>query len=459
MNEKIVLIGAGSVVFTRGIIADLIRRNEKIELALVDTDPKALKIALGLAKKMIDHQDSPIILSGTTDRKKALRNATVVITTIGVGGRKAWEKDVYIPRKYGIYQPVGDSVMPGGTSRALRMIDAMVDIARDVLDIAPGALFFNYGNPMSAICRGVRKATGANIIGLCHGVFNSGNNLANILRVNPSELRYTAIGMNHLTWLTDVKIGEIDAFPKMRGLAEDALNHAEMKKNLGKQFWEAGTEKRGIATPHHKNLFCWQLFKAFNAYPVPGDRHACEFFGRMFASKNSYFGRTLGVDSYSFEHVIKYGNDIYAEHGKLALGRKPLSAEFFESISGEHEQVIDIIESIRLNKGKSYSVNLPNEGQVTNFPKDAIVESPALADAYGIKPVHQGAVSAAIAGTLAARFQWAETVVEAALEGSREKFIQALVLDGAVASMDQAAKMSKELLNAQAQYLPRFKNI
>ena len=457
MTEKIVLIGAGSVVFTRGIIADLIRRNEKIELALVDIDSKALKIAQGLAKKMIANQGSPIALSGTTDRKKALKNATVVITTIGVGGRKAWEKDVYIPRKYGIYQPVGDSVMPGGTSRALRMIGAMVDIARDVIGIAPKALFFNYGNPMSAICRGVRKATGAEIIGLCHGVFNSGNNLAHLLGVNPSELRYTAIGVNHLTWFTRVKVGEKDAFPKMSFLAEDAFKNACMKSDLGKHFWEAGTEKRGTSAPHHKNLFCWQLFKIFNAYPVPGDRHACEFFGRMFASKNSYFGRTLGVDSYSFEHVIKYGNDIYAEHGKLALGRKPLPAEFLDSISGEHEQVTDIIESIRLNKGKSFSANLPNDGQVTNFPKDAIVESPAIADAYGIKPVHQGAVSAAIAGTLATRFQWVETVVEAALEGSREKFIQALILDGAVTSADQAAKMAAELLKAHAEYLPKFK--
>ena len=171
--EKVVLIGAGSAVFTRGLVSDLIRSGIETDLALVDIDPGALEVAARLATKMVTFKQAPMRVSAHLDRREALRGATIVICTIGVGGRRAWEKDVFIPRKYGIYAPVGDTIGPGGSSRALRMIPPMVAIARDVLDLCPDALFFNYGNPMAAVCRAVRKATGANMVGLCHGVIDT----------------------------------------------------------------------------------------------------------------------------------------------------------------------------------------------------------------------------------------------------------------------------------------------
>jgi alpha-galactosidase/6-phospho-beta-glucosidase family protein len=129
MRERVVLIGAGSVAFTRGLVADLVRQGEPMDLSLVDVDPGELEVAEGLTGKMIQAQRAPVSLRASTDRRDVLAGATAVICTIGVGGRRAWERDVFIPRKYGIYQPVGDSVMRGGSSRALRMIPAMVAVA------------------------------------------------------------------------------------------------------------------------------------------------------------------------------------------------------------------------------------------------------------------------------------------------------------------------------------------
>jgi len=199
MKERIVLIGAGSAMFTRGLVADMIRRKVEGDLALVDIDPDGLNVAERLTRKMIEARRAKIHLSASTDRRDVLEGATAVICTIGVGGRRAWEQDVFIPRKYGIYQPVGDSVMPGGSSRALRMIPAMVAIAEDVLELASDALFFNYGNPMPPVCRGVRKATGVKMVGLCHGVFHVARHLARILGADAERMDYTAVGMNHLT--------------------------------------------------------------------------------------------------------------------------------------------------------------------------------------------------------------------------------------------------------------------
>src|SRR5919199_2056758 len=223
MRERVVLIGAGSAMLTRGLVADLLRSGAEVDLALVDVDPVALDIVTKLASKMIAARRAPITLSASVDRREALPGATVVICTIGVGGRRAWEQDVFIPRKYGIFMPVGDTVGPGGSSRALRMIPAMVAIAQDVADLAPKALFVNYGNPMAPVCRAIHRATGAKVIGLCHGVFHVGDYLARVLSVNPDALQYTAVGINHLTWFLSVRASGVDAMPRLHTIAAERL--------------------------------------------------------------------------------------------------------------------------------------------------------------------------------------------------------------------------------------------
>ena len=438
MKEKIVLIGAGSAVFTCGMVADLIRMGWKLELSMVDIDPGALEVAERLGRKMIEAARAPIVLRASTDRREVLSGATAVICTVGVGGRRAWEQDVFIPRNYGIYQPVGDTVMPGGTSRAMRMIPAMVEIAGDVLDLAPDALFFNYSNPMGPICRAVRKATGAEVVGLCHGVREVAQYLASVLGVNHADLEYTAVGLNHLTWFTEVQAGGQEVSARLREIAKGKLSRIHKKGSLGECFLESGSWEPGPDEPEQIHPFSWELLLNFGAFPAAMDRHVTEFFPRMFSRKGSYYGKTLGTKCYSFERTIACGD------------------KDFERISGEHEQVMEIIESIRTDAGRIYSANLPNRGQVPNLPAEAILEGPAAAGSTGLRPVKLGPLPSALAGILAQRLAWVETCVEAALEGSREKFIQALVLDGAVESLEQAVKLADELLAAQADYLPWF---
>jgi len=180
-----------------------------------------------------------------------------------------------------------------------------------------------------------------------------------------------------------------------------------------------------------------------------------EFFPQFFAD-GRYYGHTLGVDAFSFEGTIAAGDRIFAEMKQMALSDEPLPADYFERIGGEHEQVLEIVRSIRSESGRVYSVNLPNNGQVPNLPAGAIVESPAVADAAGLRPIVQPPLPAGVVGTLATRLAWVETVVEAALEGSRLKFVQALVLDGATPSVEVAEQLADELLTVQAAHLPQF---
>ncbi|MGQ9686861.1 MAG: family 4 glycosyl hydrolase, partial [Thiobacillaceae bacterium] len=217
-RKKIVIIGAGSAMFTQGLVADLIVTGGAWTLGLVDIDPSALDVAAGLSRRMVEAKGADVLLESSTDRRDLLPGADVVVTTIGVGGRRAWEADVYIPRKYGIYQPVGDTVMPGGISRALRMIPAMVDIANDVLKLCPQARFFNYANPMTANCWAVRKATGADMVGLCIGTSHVIHDLARFLGVPAQEVTALAAGLNHFTWIYDLRHHGRDAWPQVRAL-------------------------------------------------------------------------------------------------------------------------------------------------------------------------------------------------------------------------------------------------
>lgn len=443
MYERIVLIGAGSAVFTEGLIADLIRLHWTADVTLVDVDSTALDVAYRLAGKMVAATHAPITLRATTDRREALPGATVVICTVGVGGRRAWEQDVFVPRKHGIYAPVGDTVGPGGSSRALRMIPVMVDIARDVLDLAPDALFFNYGNPMAPICRAIRKATGAPVTGLCHGVVHVARYLAHKLGVPVQQLQYTAVGINHLTWFTSVRSDGQDAMPHLRAIAAakaaDPLRHATPNDNPFDSLDD--------------DPFSWQLMHLFGAFPAVLDRHVTEFFPQFFRD-GSYWGCRLGVDTFHFEGTIAEGDETFALMRSIAHDPTPLDPASIERGEGEHEQVMDIIASIRRDRRLVFSANLPNTGQVSNLPQQAIVESPCVADAEGLRPITVGSLPSGIVGTLATRYQWVETIVEAALERSRDKFIQALILDGAVSSVDQAVALADDLLAAQGDYLP-----
>jgi alpha-galactosidase len=321
-----------------------------------------------------------------------------------------------------------------------------------VLDLAPDALFFNYSNPMAPVCRAISKATGAQVVGLCHGVFDVSRYLAEALGVPHSRFHYTAVGINHLTWFVEARIDGKDAMPRLREIAARKIARYLPDAGLETRSAEAETADQK-AEPTKDHPFSWHLMRLFGAFPAVLDRHVSEFFPQCFA-KGEYYGKTLGVDAFSFENTIAGGDRIYEQMRDWALSPDPLPPDYFQRSGGEHEQVTDIIESIRSEQGHIYSANLPNTGQVPNLPSEVIVESPAVADGAGLRAIQQQPLPACIVGTLATRYQWVETIVEAALEGSREKFIQALVLDGAVSSLEMATRLADDLLAAHAPYLP-----
>ena len=278
--RKVVLIGAGSASFTRGLVADMMLTGDPWNIHLVDVNPENLEVAHGVVQRMIAARPSPVTVTATTDRRAALSGADAVVTTFGIGGRRAWELDVFVPRQHGIYQPVGDSVMPGGISRAMRHVPLAVAIARDIAELCPDALFVNYANPMSAITRGIRKATGVDVLGLCHGVIHVQGYLAEMAGLPLHETALTCIGVNHCTWITEFKHQGRSVWPQIDAILE----------KTPPTLPEPGAPFSGAAP------FSWELYQLYGAFPAVLDRHVTEFYPDL-CREGAYYGMTLGVDA------------------------------------------------------------------------------------------------------------------------------------------------------------------
>ncbi|MBN1248932.1 MAG: hypothetical protein JXC32_14830, partial [Anaerolineae bacterium] len=202
-----------------------------------------------------------------------------------------------------------------------------------------------------------------------------------------------------------------------------------------------------------ENPFSWSLFEAYAAYPSANDRHVTEFFPERFPS-GRYGNRQLGVDAYSFERTIADGDRSYATMRAQALGETPLDDWILEPTTGEHEQLLSILRSLRFDRREIYAVNLPNQGTVPNLPPDAVLEIPAVATASGIYPMQVPDFSDALAAVILRKLAATRLTVEAALTCDRKLFVEALLADGAVTDRATAQALAAALLEAQGQHLP-----
>ncbi len=439
MKRKLVIIGAGSAVFTQGLVADMILIGDEWNLHLVDVDPANLSVAHRLAQQLIARRNAPIQLTATLDRCESLPGADAVVATFGVGGRRAWEQDVFVPRTFGIFQPVGDSVMPGGIARALRQIPVAVGIAQDMEELCPHALLINYANPMSAIVRAIRKTTDVKVIGLCHGVNHVQEYLAELAGVPAPEVGLNVIGVNHCTWILGVRHQGLSLWPAI----EQALA-AQPPQLPDKEDPFAG------AAP-----FSWELYRLHGAFPAVLDRHVTEFYPAL-CRPGAYYGRTLGVDAFSFEGTIRAGDETFAEMAAIANGEQPLDETVFNHMPGEHEQLVMILSCLAGRGSGVFSVNLPNNGRVPGVADEAILEGMALIDANGVRTLDVGAVPLALRNQIAHRAVVTELTVDAALSGSVEDMARAIHVEGALARPEEAAALARALVTAQADHLPQF---
>jgi alpha-galactosidase len=445
---KIVIIGAGSTEFTPGLLADIVTSNtlSDVEIALVDIDAEAVDTMSRLARRMADRQGFALKISGSTDRRDMLPGAHFVTTTIAVGGALAWEQDVRIPERYGVYQTVGDSVGPGGVFRALRHVPVISALAKDMEELCPDAWLFNYTNPMSAIVRGVHKTSSIKCVGLCHGVLHTRQVMARDLGVPTSDLNIVFAGVNHLCWLLDVRHGGNDVYPEFREFLRQGLATKEI---TGEQFDDPYDAFQYVSA---------MLTEIYGCFPSPGDRHVAEFFSQFLRMDGDRlaFGTQAGLDMTNgiFAHKDPTRDLLRAQ----AAGLEPLDDELFES-AREGERLVQIIDAIVHDRHMhELAVNVRNEGLIPNLPSHAVVEVPGSISGFGVRGITVGALPEGIAGILSTRINQQELTVDAALSGDRKLAVQALLADPLMQqlSIDQVESMLDDAIAAHGETLSSF---
>lgn len=445
------LLGAGSAVFTRGLLADLIGAEDlgAWEIRLVDVDPVALDVAARLANAMVDARQAEdrIRVITATDRRKVLAGSDFLVSCVGVGGRDAWQVDHEVVQRYGVYQPVGDSILPGGISRLLRTTPVLVEIAQDAAELAPDALFFNYSNPMTANVQAMVAETGLPIVGLCHGMHHIQQELAQLIAAPFERTSTLYAGINHLTFIYDFRLDGKDAWPLIRERVRRELAEEPDPADIGNIFYETPTAWH--------NPFAWELFERYGAFAAAGDRHVTEFFPERFAA-GEYYGKKLGIDAFPLPEILEWGENRYQGMRRQALGEEPLDQSIFERSGGEQEQLIAIIRSITVDSREMFSCNVINNGLVPGIPDVAAVEIPGVATARGIRPIRVPDLGAPLTAILNRRLSSVAIAVEAALTGDRGLVVESMLADGAVTDPDRAAALTDDLIAAQARHLPRF---
>jgi alpha-galactosidase len=438
-GKGFVLIGAGSTVFTPGLLRDLTSSGafEDYTVHLVDLNERAARTMAAIGRRLAQRHGSSMRFEAHTDRRAALPGARFVATTIAVGGAQGWRADLDIPARYGIRQTVGDSVGPGGVLRALRHVPELVAIAADIADLAPHAWLINYSNPLTANVRAITGHTPVRTIGLCHGTMHTKAALCKALGRDAADVHAVFAGLNHLCWLLDIRHDDTDLYPELVAMVGGGGPDAPSSR-------EEGVHAAVSA----------DLLRTFGRYPAPGDRHVAEFFPN-YLSRGSTGDLPWGLQG-GQDMTIEYigekshlWDDLHAQ----ADG----SRDLLVTDNQEAERVVGIATALLGDQDTvELAVNLPNDGKIPNLPPHAVVEVPAVVGADRITGLGVGALPPAIAAVLSARVDQQELTVRAALTGDRDTAIQALTLDPLVGDARTATAILDDAVHAHTPFLDRF---
>jgi alpha-galactosidase len=436
-----VLIGAGSTVFTPGLLHDLAGSPvfADADVRLVDVADEAAQTMAALGRRIAAAAGSRMRVTAVPDRREALAGARFVATTIAVGSAAAWRSDLDVPASHGVLQTVGDSVGPGGVLRALRHVPELLAIATDVADVAPGALLVNYSNPLTANVRAITKHTPVTTVGLCHGTMHTKSALAAALGVDPARVTATFAGLNHLCWLLDIRTAGEDLYPRLRTLVEERSGGQDAPSS----------RRESVHAPVSADLL-----RTFGLYPAPGDRHVAEFFGSYLTDRGDgqlAWGLQGGLDM-TREYIEEKGR-LWESLRAQADGTEPVAP----ARNQEAERLVSIAAAVASGEVRvELAVNLPNRGLLPQLPASAVVELPAVVSAAGIAGVAVPPLPEAVAAILTARSLQQELVVDAAVSGSRSLALQALTLDPLVPDAATATAILDDAVAADRDRLGRF---
>ncbi|MEP7137881.1 MAG: alpha-glucosidase/alpha-galactosidase, partial [Chloroflexota bacterium] len=405
---KITFIGAGSTVFAKNLLGDILSFPELADstISLMDIDPIRLKTTETVAHKMADFFGAKPKIEATLDRRAALDGADYAISMFQVGGYKpSTVIDFEIPKKYGIKQTIADTLGIGGIMRGLRTIPVFLDICKDMEELCPDVMFLQYVNPMAMNTWAINKASKIKTVGLCHSVQGTAEVLAEDIGVPYNEINYICAGINHMAFYLKFERNGEDLYPKIRQVAE--------AKSYARGYRELANHVR------------YEVFKRTGYFVTESSEHFSEYVPWFIKKSQPDL-----LEQYEIpidEYIVRCENQIAEwEADKAALERGELDEQRYER-SQEYGSLI--IHSMETGTPRVVYGNVANRGLIDNLPQDCCVEVPCLVDKSGLQPTKIGMMPPQLAALQQTNINVQSLVVEAALTRKREHIYHAAMLD------------------------------
>ena len=438
---RIVFIGAGSTVFAKNLMVDILTYDElrNSELILHDIDEERLKTSEIVAHKVAEMFQAKPVIKATLNRRQALEGADYVITMIQVAGYKPGTViDFEIPKKYGLKQTIADTLGIGGIMRSLRTIPVLLDICRDMEELCPDATLLQYVNPMVMNCWAISRATSIKTVGLCHSVPHTANDLADDMGIPRGELNYVVAGINHMAFFLKLEHEGKDMYPKLHETMAAFDKSGDWPKRFGRM------------TDHVR----YEMFRRLGYFVTESSEHFSEYVPWFIKDGRDDLLEefSIPIDEYIWrcEHQIADWHNLRKD---LEDPTKPLPVE--ESVEfGSH-----IIYAMETGNPIRIYGNVPNNGIIDNLPQGIPVEVPCLVDKNGVQPVKIGSIPPQLARLMQTNIGPQELTVEAALTGKREHIYHAAMLDphtAAELSLEQIWNMVDDMIEAHGDWLPEY---
>ncbi len=460
---KVVMIGAGSVVFAKNLIGDILSHGAlaDAQLTLVDIDVDRLETARQMGHLIArDLGAKGARIHATTDRRRAIEGADFVISAIGVGGYEATLIDHELPATYGLKQTIGDTLGIGGIFRTLRGAPVLLEIAREMEALCPNALLINYSNPMATHLMVVQQATKIQAVGLCHGVVNTAQTLRLLLgmkdlpestvwdhfEMHPddpkriaqwkewwswahvNDMSYLCAGINHMAFFLRLQKAGKDVYPQLR----EMLSMDHMLRMDPIRF---------------------EVFRYFDYYMTEGSGHTAEYVPWFLKSPEEIKARHIGVSSY-LKTCQRQDAGYKAMRQDVLDGKQMVERDYCVSV----EYASRIINAVVTGVPYVFNGNLSNQGGslITNLTRQACVEVPCVADAGGVTPMFVGDLPAQCAALIRTNINVQELVVEGLLTHNKRRVMQAAMVDpntAAQLTMGQINKLVDEMFAAQEKWI------
>jgi alpha-galactosidase len=427
---KVALIGAGSTVFAKTLIGDLLSYPELAgaSLALMDIDGDRLRTSEVVARRIADTLGADSRVEATTDRRRAVDGADYVLTMFQVGGyRPATVTDFEVPKRFGLHQTIGDTLGIGGIMRGLRTIPVLLDLCRDMEELCPDALLLQHVNPMAILCWAVERATSIRCVGLCHSVQGTARELASDLGLPPAELEYVCAGINHLAFYLQLTHRARDVYPDLRRVLDEGRAPE----------W---------------NRVRYEVFRRFGYFSTESSEHLAEYVPWFIKA-----ARPELLDEFNIP-LDEYPRRCETQLKEWEGLRASLEAGAGVETQRSDEYGAAIVHALETGEPLRFNGNVANAGGlIQNVAEDACVEVPCVADAAGITPQPVGPLPPQLAALIQTNVNVQRLTVEAALTGRRDHVDHAAMLDphtAAELTLDEIHDLVDALLEGHGDLVP-----